>query len=216
MPIRHTQSPLPFTVSVCHKRAGVAPCCSVNLRPPVSSEPELDHSGDRWSRARRTWSAHSWWEVGSRTRPWTAGSHPPSRQSWISRSSSEVQYRDQNLSSKLFLVRFYKNESVPFPEGVCNSLTVFLEGELTMVDVQGEVEGLISFDKFTTPESSSQLFPSYWLCWTATRTLFVTPPSTRSWTPSTWCWPGLRTTSMTSSSLGTITTQRDSSHGRGR
>merc|ERR1719412_1744020 len=36
--------------------------------------------------------------------------------------------------------KFYKNETVPFPEGVCNAVTVFLEGELTIVDVEGEVE----------------------------------------------------------------------------
>merc|ERR1712045_729790 len=36
--------------------------------------------------------------------------------------------------------KFYKNETVPFPEGVCNSLPVFLAGELTMVDLEGETE----------------------------------------------------------------------------
>ena len=46
MPIRHTQSPLPFTMSVCHKRAGVVPCC----------QPET-------SCLLRTWAGPFWWQV---------------------------------------------------------------------------------------------------------------------------------------------------------
>ena len=49
--------------------------------------------------------------------------------------------RDPTTTMMMFVVRFYKNESVPFPEGVCNPLTVFMEGELTTVDVDGEAEG---------------------------------------------------------------------------
>ena len=74
--------------------------------------------------------------------------------SWLSPTiSAELDIKEFKYSSidpvdpinliQLFLVRFYKNESVPFPEGVCNSLTVFLEGELTVVDIEGEAEGFI-------------------------------------------------------------------------
>merc|ERR1712110_679673 len=61
--------------------------------------------------------------------------------SWIPDSSMNS-WLSPTISAELDIkeFKFYKNESVPFPEGVCNSLTVFLEGELTVVDIEGETE----------------------------------------------------------------------------
>merc|ERR1711863_159503 len=57
--------------------------------------------------------------------------------SWLSPTISA------DLNVKEF--KFYKNESVPFPEEVCASRTVFLAGELTLVDLEGEAEAPTSF-----------------------------------------------------------------------
>merc|ERR1711990_758019 len=57
--------------------------------------------------------------------------------SWLSPTISA------DLNVKEF--KFYKNDSVPFPEEVCASRTVFLAGELTLVDLEGEAEAPTSF-----------------------------------------------------------------------
>merc|ERR1711874_120803 len=61
--------------------------------------------------------------------------------SWIPDSNMNS-WLSPTISAELDIkeFKFYKNETVPFPEGVCNSLTVFMEGELTTVDVDGEAE----------------------------------------------------------------------------
>ena len=76
----------------------------------------------------------------------------------MSRSSSNCSI-DQINFIHLFPVRFYKNESVPFPEEVCNSQTVFLAGELTVVDLEGEAEGFI-FYKLTNTDLSLPNLPA--------------------------------------------------------
>ena len=74
------------------------------------------------------------------------------------RSSSIVQLIQNNFIP-LFPVRFYKNDSVPFPEEVCNSQTVFLAGELTVVDLEGEAEGFI-YHKLTDTDLSLHNLPA--------------------------------------------------------
>merc|ERR1712048_59437 len=65
--------------------------------------------------------------------------------SWIPDSNMNG-WLSPTISAELDIkeFKFYKNETVPFPEGVCNSVTVFIAGELTMVDVEGEAE-VVSF-----------------------------------------------------------------------